>query len=103
MIPISYGDVVIDLMKHGFTETYTTWIYHSKSEVTQGVDVAEHHFDDEYLRNLSTVYNHGIQDNYGDSGYFLETRGTNKRKHVEIMKLTKVSASDKLESFRASQ
>ncbi|KAF6170353.1 hypothetical protein GIB67_043043 [Kingdonia uniflora] len=44
-----------------------------------------------------------MQDNYGASGYFLETGGTNKRKHVETLKLTKVSASDKLESFRASQ
>ncbi|KAF6168019.1 hypothetical protein GIB67_011404 [Kingdonia uniflora] len=44
-----------------------------------------------------------IQDNYGASGYFLETGGTNKRKHVETLKQTEVSASDKLESFRASQ
>ncbi|KAF6160931.1 hypothetical protein GIB67_007572, partial [Kingdonia uniflora] len=44
-----------------------------------------------------------MQDNYGAYGYFLETGGTNKRKYVETMKLTEVSASDKLESFRASQ
>ncbi|KAF6161264.1 hypothetical protein GIB67_009151, partial [Kingdonia uniflora] len=44
-----------------------------------------------------------MQDNYGDSGYFLETGGTNKRKHVETLKLAEVSASNKLESFRASQ
>ncbi|KAF6142541.1 hypothetical protein GIB67_039505 [Kingdonia uniflora] len=59
MIPISYDDVVIDLMKHGFTETYTTWIYHSESEVTQGVDVAEH-YDDLYLSNLSTALNSSL-------------------------------------------
>ncbi|KAF6154650.1 hypothetical protein GIB67_000534 [Kingdonia uniflora] len=187
VIPISYNDVVIDLMKHEFTETYTTWIYHGESEVTQGTDVAEHYFDDEYLRNLSTALNNSLdqensvvpysfhntsetvelekvasskatgedpaiefskvvhdtmnvlypeckgftvlafvtilyklkvkhnwgeisfteflqmQDNYGASGYFLETGGTNKRIHVESMKLTEVSASDKLKSFRASQ
>ncbi|KAF6134109.1 hypothetical protein GIB67_013506 [Kingdonia uniflora] len=44
-----------------------------------------------------------MQDNYGASGYFLETGGTNKRKLVETLKLTEVSASNKLESFRASQ
>ncbi|KAF6152630.1 hypothetical protein GIB67_008067, partial [Kingdonia uniflora] len=44
-----------------------------------------------------------MQDNYGASGYFLEIGGTNKRKHVETLKLTEVSASNKLESFRASQ
>ncbi|KAF6144948.1 hypothetical protein GIB67_013299 [Kingdonia uniflora] len=44
-----------------------------------------------------------IQDNYGASGYFLEIGGTNKRKHVETLKLTEVSASDKLQSFRASK
>ncbi|KAF6136011.1 hypothetical protein GIB67_006903, partial [Kingdonia uniflora] len=44
-----------------------------------------------------------IQDNYGASGYYLETRGTNKRKYVETLKLTKVSTSNKLESFHASQ
>ncbi|KAF6158197.1 hypothetical protein GIB67_014991, partial [Kingdonia uniflora] len=43
-----------------------------------------------------------MQDNYGASSYFLETGGTNKKKHVETIKLTEVSASDKLESFRAS-
>ncbi|KAF6135537.1 hypothetical protein GIB67_015390 [Kingdonia uniflora] len=44
-----------------------------------------------------------MQDNYGASGYFLEIGGTNKRKHVETLKLTEVSTSDKLESFHASQ
>ncbi|KAL5723719.1 Xaa-Pro aminopeptidase [Ranunculus cassubicifolius] len=44
-----------------------------------------------------------MQDNYGAPGYFLEPEGTLKRKHVETTKLTEVSASDKLESFRASK
>ncbi|KAF6149655.1 hypothetical protein GIB67_017388 [Kingdonia uniflora] len=44
-----------------------------------------------------------MQDNYGASGYFLEIGGTNKRKHVETLKLTELSAINKLESFRASQ
>ncbi|KAF6161892.1 hypothetical protein GIB67_020990 [Kingdonia uniflora] len=43
-----------------------------------------------------------MQDNCGASGYFLETGGTNKKKHISL-KLTEVSASDKLESFHASQ
>ncbi|KAF6166088.1 hypothetical protein GIB67_023798 [Kingdonia uniflora] len=43
-----------------------------------------------------------MQDNYGASGYFLETGRTYKRKHVETLKLTEVSASNKLESFCAS-
>ncbi|KAF6150905.1 hypothetical protein GIB67_000071, partial [Kingdonia uniflora] len=44
-----------------------------------------------------------MQDNYGASGYFFEVGGTSKRKHVEALKLTEVSASNKLESFRAAQ
>ncbi|KAF6175926.1 hypothetical protein GIB67_003414 [Kingdonia uniflora] len=64
MIPISYDDVIIDLMKHRFTEMYPTWIYYGESKVTQGVDEAEHHFDDEYLKNLSTALNNSLdQDN----------------------------------------
>ncbi|KAF6159494.1 hypothetical protein GIB67_032265 [Kingdonia uniflora] len=43
-----------------------------------------------------------MQESYGASGYFLETGGTNKRKHVETLNLTEVSASNKLESFHAS-
>ncbi|KAF6136317.1 hypothetical protein GIB67_042802 [Kingdonia uniflora] len=49
------------------------------------------------------AWNMQMQDNYGDFGYFLETGGTNKRKHVESLKLTEVFVSDKLESFRASE
>lgn len=44
-----------------------------------------------------------MQEIYGASGYFIETEGTNKRKRSETMKLTEVSASDKLEGFRAKQ
>ncbi|XP_058069117.1 aminopeptidase P1 [Magnolia sinica] len=44
-----------------------------------------------------------MQDIYGASGYFLEPEGTNKRKRSETMKITEVSASDKLEGFRAKQ
>ncbi|KAI3857447.1 hypothetical protein MKW98_026574 [Papaver atlanticum] len=44
-----------------------------------------------------------MQSNYGASGYFIESEKTNKRKHPESIKLTEVSASDKLESFRASK
>ncbi|MCL7034223.1 hypothetical protein MKW94_002893 [Papaver nudicaule] len=42
-----------------------------------------------------------MQSIYGASGYFIESDKTNKRKHLESIKLTEVSASDKLESFRA--
>ncbi|XP_026433182.1 aminopeptidase P1-like isoform X2 [Papaver somniferum] len=44
-----------------------------------------------------------MQSNYEASGYFIESEKTNKRKHPESIKLTEVSASDKLESFRASK
>ncbi|XP_068653740.1 aminopeptidase P1 isoform X2 [Aristolochia californica] len=44
-----------------------------------------------------------MQEIYGASGYFLETGGTNKRKHSETTKLTEISVSDKLESFRAQK
>eukprot|EP00262_Sarcandra_glabra_P012696 TRINITY_DN3323_c0_g1_i2.p1 TRINITY_DN3323_c0_g1~~TRINITY_DN3323_c0_g1_i2.p1 ORF type:complete len:562 (-),score=107.39 TRINITY_DN3323_c0_g1_i2:342-2027(-) len=44
-----------------------------------------------------------MQDVYGASGYFLESDGTNKRKHSDTVKLTEVTASDKLEGFRAKQ
>ncbi|WOL11656.1 hypothetical protein Cni_G20420 [Canna indica] len=44
-----------------------------------------------------------MQENYGASGYFIEREGTNKRKHSDMLKLTEVSVSDKLEGFRAKQ
>lgn len=45
-----------------------------------------------------------MQENYGAAGYFLEVESKNKKQQSsETMKLTEVSASDKLESFRASK
>lgn len=44
-----------------------------------------------------------MQENYGGSGYFTEAESSGKKKQPESMKLTEVSASDKLESFRASK
>ncbi|ERN17574.1 hypothetical protein AMTR_s00059p00137420 [Amborella trichopoda] len=44
-----------------------------------------------------------MQEEYGASGYFLEPKETNKRKHSDTCKLTEITASDKLESFRAKQ
>ncbi|XP_062155459.1 aminopeptidase P1 isoform X2 [Alnus glutinosa] len=44
-----------------------------------------------------------VQEIYGASGYFLEGVGANKKKHSESRKLTEVTASDKLEGFRASK
>jgi Xaa-Pro aminopeptidase len=44
-----------------------------------------------------------MQDIYGASGYFTEAESTNKKKPSETDKLTEVSVSDKLESFRASK
>ncbi|KAF5738167.1 Xaa-Pro aminopeptidase P isoform X1 [Tripterygium wilfordii] len=44
-----------------------------------------------------------MQEIYGASGYFLEGESINGNKQLKTMKLTEVSASDKLESFRASK
>lgn len=44
-----------------------------------------------------------MQENYGAPGYFLEPEGTYKKKQADTMKLTEISVSDKLESFRASK
>lgn len=44
-----------------------------------------------------------MQDSYGALGYFSETEGLNKKTHSKTMKLTEVSASDKLEGFRSSK
>ncbi|XP_037491086.1 aminopeptidase P1 isoform X2 [Jatropha curcas] len=44
-----------------------------------------------------------MQDIYGASGYFLEGGSANKKKDLETGKLTEVTVSDKLESFRASK
>uniref|UniRef100_A0A0D6R2D6 Xaa-Pro aminopeptidase n=1 Tax=Araucaria cunninghamii TaxID=56994 RepID=A0A0D6R2D6_ARACU len=44
-----------------------------------------------------------MQEIYGAAGYFSEVKGSNKRKHSEITKLTEVSVSDKLEAFRSEQ
>ncbi|KAH1047718.1 hypothetical protein J1N35_038502 [Gossypium stocksii] len=43
-----------------------------------------------------------MQEIYGASGYFLEGKGGSK-KRLETMKLTEVTASDKLEGFRATK
>ncbi|XAR57874.1 Xaa-Pro aminopeptidase [Bertholletia excelsa] len=43
-----------------------------------------------------------MQEVYGASGYFMESE-TNRKNPPEKMKLTEVSVSDKLESFRASK
>ncbi|KAK3035251.1 hypothetical protein RJ639_033885 [Escallonia herrerae] len=44
-----------------------------------------------------------MQENYGASGYFAEAESTSKKRPSETRKLTEVSASDKLEGFRASK
>ncbi|KAK1357538.1 putative Xaa-Pro aminopeptidase P [Heracleum sosnowskyi] len=44
-----------------------------------------------------------MQDNYGASGYFKEAESTSNKPLKANMKLTEVSASDKLEEFRASK
>ncbi|CAI0420163.1 unnamed protein product [Linum tenue] len=44
-----------------------------------------------------------MQDIYGASGYFLEGETDKKKKDLRTTKLTEVTVSDKLESFRASK
>ncbi|KAJ0973659.1 hypothetical protein J5N97_015624 [Dioscorea zingiberensis] len=44
-----------------------------------------------------------MQEIYGASGYFLEPKETRERKKLGTTKLTEVTVSDKLESFRAKQ
>ncbi|XP_044469572.1 aminopeptidase P1-like [Mangifera indica] len=44
-----------------------------------------------------------MQEIYGASGYFLEAEGGKKKKNSGTMKLTELTVSDKLESFRASK
>ncbi|KAB2061653.1 hypothetical protein ES319_A10G100500v1 [Gossypium barbadense] len=44
-----------------------------------------------------------MQEIYGASGYFLEGKGRSKKRSRETMKLTEVTASDKLEGFRATK
>ncbi|KAK1665184.1 hypothetical protein QYE76_053343 [Lolium multiflorum] len=44
-----------------------------------------------------------MQDHYGASGYFSEANGSQKKEHLEKVKLTEVSVSDKLEGFRAEK
>nr|CAB3489946.1 unnamed protein product [Digitaria exilis] len=43
-----------------------------------------------------------MQENYGASGYFCESKGSHEKKNIET-KLTEVSVSDKLEGFRATK
>ncbi|POO02590.1 Creatinase [Trema orientale] len=43
------------------------------------------------------------QEIYGASGYFLEQERSSKRNNLQTTKLTEVTASDKLEGFRASK
>ncbi|KAM0855525.1 hypothetical protein ACQ4PT_049712 [Festuca glaucescens] len=44
-----------------------------------------------------------MQEHYGASGYFSEANGSQKKEHLEKVKLTEVSVSDKLEGFRAEK
>ncbi|CAJ1929997.1 unnamed protein product [Sphenostylis stenocarpa] len=44
-----------------------------------------------------------MQEVYGASGYFLEKDSVKKEKHLQSLKLTEVTVSDQLESFRASK
>ncbi|KOM45114.1 hypothetical protein LR48_Vigan06g042000 [Vigna angularis] len=44
-----------------------------------------------------------MQDVYGASGYFLEKESAKKEKQLQSLKLTEVTVSDQLESFRASK
>ncbi|KAI6700170.1 hypothetical protein NL676_014494 [Syzygium grande] len=44
-----------------------------------------------------------MQENYGASGYFMEGKTLAQKKKMEGNKLTEVTVSDKLESFRASK
>ncbi|XP_060675011.1 aminopeptidase P1 isoform X1 [Ziziphus jujuba] len=44
-----------------------------------------------------------MQEIYGASGYFLEGEEVTKKKQLQTLKLTEVTASDKLESFRAAK
>ncbi|KAK7367443.1 hypothetical protein VNO80_09455 [Phaseolus coccineus] len=44
-----------------------------------------------------------MQDVYGASGYFLEKDSAKKEKQLQSLKLTEVTVSDQLESFRASK
>ncbi|KAJ4962498.1 hypothetical protein NE237_022437 [Protea cynaroides] len=64
-----------------------------KAHIRDGAAVVQ------YLRWLDDQ----MQEIYGASGYFLEPEGINKRKHLETVRLTEVSVSDKLEGFRATK
>ncbi|XP_019154663.1 PREDICTED: probable Xaa-Pro aminopeptidase P [Ipomoea nil] len=44
-----------------------------------------------------------MQEIYGASGYFIEAETTCQKKQPNVLKLTEVSVSDKLEEFRASK
>uniref|UniRef100_A0ACD5WWP4 Uncharacterized protein n=2 Tax=Avena sativa TaxID=4498 RepID=A0ACD5WWP4_AVESA len=44
-----------------------------------------------------------MQEHYRASGYFSEANGSQKKEHLEKIKLTEVSVSDKLEGFRAEK
>ncbi|KAF4380638.1 hypothetical protein F8388_016992 [Cannabis sativa] len=44
-----------------------------------------------------------MQDNYGASGYFLEKESSKQKNNLGTRKLTELTVSDKLESFRASK
>ncbi|KAF6162510.1 hypothetical protein GIB67_003056, partial [Kingdonia uniflora] len=57
--------------------------------VTKGVDVAEHHFDNEYLRNLSTALNNSLdQDNLVVPNFFHNTSETVELEKVASGKAT---------------
>ncbi|KAG8481627.1 hypothetical protein CXB51_026475 [Gossypium anomalum] len=58
--------------------------------------------DKQACNHAISLSNAKMQEIYGASGYFLEGKGGSK-KRSETMKLTEVTASDKLEGFRATK
>ncbi|MBA0731143.1 hypothetical protein Golax_020326 [Gossypium laxum] len=58
--------------------------------------------DKQACNDAISLSNAQMQEIYGASGYFLEGKGASK-KRSETMKLTEVTASDKLEGFRATK
>ncbi|MBA0628267.1 hypothetical protein Godav_023028 [Gossypium davidsonii] len=59
--------------------------------------------DKQACNDAISLSNAQMQEIYGASGYFLEGKGASKKRSRETMKLTEVTASDKLEGFRATK
>ncbi|KAF6155780.1 hypothetical protein GIB67_007427, partial [Kingdonia uniflora] len=69
MIPISYDDVIIHLVKDRFTKTYKVWYAHDRKEVhedTEHVELFDQHQNEIFMDDSGTNIGNPVLPDNGD-------------------------------------